>query len=89
MTRNVAMIITAVVVLCCACPGFLSICSGLSIFAMPDAAAQQGVPADQAMFIGVGYLCGGLISIIIAAVAAFVSFRMVKPEAAANVPPAA
>jgi len=87
MSRTVGMIVTAVTVFCCACPGlFLCIFGGMVAAGQPisttvnDVTSSQTYPASY----GIAGLCLALILIAIPIVMGFITFRT-KPAVASPV----
>ena len=87
MSRTVGMIVTAVTVFCCACPGlFLCIFGGMIAAGRPVETTLNGVTSSQTYpaSYGIAGLCLALILIAIPIVMGFVTFR-IKPAVASPV----
>ena len=90
--KTVAIIVTVAAVLLCACPGLAGVFGG-ALFAITSAIPGaeidvMGSSAPQsALNVGIGLLCGGLIFVLIAAIAIFLVWRRNKADSA--LPPAA
>jgi hypothetical protein len=91
MTRQTAMIVTAITALCCGLPGCLTLCMG-TIFAfaggMPGSDIDVFGSSDPAAAIGFGLfmLCMGIIMIAIPIVTGVVTLRN-KPDAVVDAAP--
>ena len=87
MSRTVGMIVTAVTVFCCACPGlFMCIFGGVIAAGQPVSTTVNGVSSSQVYpaSYGIGMLCLALILIAIPFVMGFVTWRT-KPAVASPV----
>lgn len=83
--KTTGIIATLVAVLLCGCPGLVSLCMGFMfavVSQIPGADIDIGGSNDpqQAMMVGLGALCLGLIFVIIPVVVGFLTLRN-KPEA--------
>ena len=83
--KTVAIIITAVAILLCACPGLFSLFMG-GMFALisfiPGAEIDIFGSSDpqSALNFGIGGLCAGLLLLVVAAVAIFIAWRRSRQE---------
>jgi hypothetical protein len=81
MNRTVAIVITLVTVLCCACPGFgLCLFSVLGLAGVPVTTTLNGSSNTAPMPTGVGIamICGSLILILIPVAVGFFTLRKAK-----------
>ncbi len=90
--KTVAIIVTIIAVLLCGCPGLLGVFGG-GLFAIisfiPGANIDIGGSSSPqaALTTGIGILCGGLIFVLIAAIAIYLVWRRNKADSA--LPPSA
>jgi hypothetical protein len=78
--RTTAIVVTAITVLCCGCPGLFSVFWGLisaSVSFMPGAQINMNGSSDPraALLSGVAACCGGILFILIPVVVGFVMLR--------------
>jgi hypothetical protein len=83
MSRNVAITITIITILCCGCPGLASFCIGtLSLLGSQSPeimAGSQGTPQD-AMMGGLILFCSGLVFLSVPFIVGFLTLRKPKVE---------
>ena len=85
--KTTPIIITAIAVILCACPGlFMGFMGGMFalVSAMPGAEIDMFGSSDpqSALSFGLGMLCAGVVFVLIAAVAIFFAWRDRKSDAA-------
>jgi hypothetical protein len=83
MSRNVAIALTVITILCCGCPGLASFCTGsLALLGSqsPEIMANsQGSPQDAIMG-GLILFCSGLVSLAVPFIVGFLTLRTPKAD---------